>query len=106
ILKNNVTAPFDQGAVITVTHPGGKVLLDGIIVKAIDEAFLPLPVNQDVVLFLKFIPETRAYELTNDTGSFELDGSTLQPLTKDHFPPGVLQNGIRFLQTVRSISAQ
>jgi hypothetical protein len=92
---------------IIVTRPGGKVLLNGVIVKALDMRFEPLPINTyEVVLFLQYIPETGAYKTTQDTGSFELDGLLLRPLTKSNFPPGVLQNKDSFLQTVRDISNQ
>jgi hypothetical protein len=105
ILKNNVTAPIDTGATITVTRPGGTVLLDGIIVEAEDRSCEPLPFNNhDVVLFLRFIPETGAYKSTQDTGSFEIDGSVLRPLTGVAFPPGVIRDKDSFLQTVRAIS--
>ena len=104
VLKNNRIATIDTGATIIVTRPGGKVLLDGIIVEAIDMCFEPLPTNNhDVVLFLKYIPETGAYKATQDTGIFELGDSTLRPLTKSDFPPGVLRDKDSFLQTVRAI---
>lgn len=104
-LKRNKIAPFDVGTTIIVTRPGGKVLIDGVIVKAIDMCFESLPVNaNEVVLFLQYIPETGAYKTTQDTGSFELDGSLLRPLTKSAYPPGVLQDKDSFLQTVRAAS--
>lgn len=53
VLKNNSDALIDTGATIIVTRPGGRVLVDGIIVEAEDMAFEPLPINSnDVVLFL------------------------------------------------------
>lgn len=107
VLKNNVTAPIDTGAMITVTRPGGRVVLDGVIVEAEDRAFEPLPINSnDVVLFLKYIPETGAYKATIDTGCFELDGSVLKPLTGSNIPPGVLSSKDSFLQTMRAILKQ
>lgn len=104
-LKDNVTTPIHTGATITVTRPGGRVLLDGVIVEAEDKAFEPLPINNhEVVLFLQYIPETGAYKSTQATGSFELDGAILRPLTKANLPPGVLRGKDSFLRTVRSIS--
>lgn len=105
VLKSDVTASLEAGARITVTRPGGKVLLDGIIVRAKDDSFAPLPVNNhEVVLFLKRIPETGAYRAARDTGTFELDGSILRALTGCAFPPGVLRDGNSFLQTARAVS--
>lgn len=107
VLKNNATTPIDAGATITVTRPGGIVLLDGMIVEAEDMAFQPLSINDhDVILFLRFVPETGAYKATRHNGSFELDGSILRPLTKYEFPPGVLRDKDSFLKTARSISKQ
>jgi len=105
VLKSNPSAPIHRGTTLTVTRPGGKVLLNGIIVKARDDAFAPLPLNNhDVVLFLKFIPETGAYRATRATGTFELDGQILRPLTEVGFPPGVLRDADSFLQTARIVS--
>ncbi len=107
VLKNNAITPIEMGSTITVTRPGGKVLVNGIIVKATDKSSEALSSNgNDVVLFLQFIPETGAYRATQDTGSFELDDSSLRPLTKSQFPPGVLQNKDSFIQTIRAVSNQ
>ena len=101
VLKDNVTAPL--GASITVTYPGGKVLLDGIIVKCRDHYFEPLPLNREVVLFLQSVKETGAYKPTRYFGSFELDGAIFRALSEQELPPGVLR-GESFLQTVRAVS--
>jgi hypothetical protein len=107
VFKNNAASPLNANATITVTRPGGKVLLDGVVVKARDDAYAPLPLNNhDVILFLKFIPETVAYKATRDTGSFELDGPTLRPLTGSDFPPGVLSGKDAFLQTIQTVSSK
>lgn len=103
VLKDNATAPI--GAAITVTYPGGKVLLDGIIVKVRDHYFEPLPMNREVVLFLQSVTETGAYKPTAYSGSFELDGVKLRALTEQELPPGVLR-AESFLQTLRAVSNQ
>lgn len=101
VLKDNVAAPL--GAAITVTYPGGKVLLDGVIVKARDHLFEPLPLNREVVLFLQSVKGTGSYKPIRYSGCFELDGVTLKALTGKELPPGVL-HGESFLQTVRAVS--
>jgi hypothetical protein len=107
ILKDNAAALLSLDTTITVTYPGGKVVLSGIVVNAFDDSYKPLPMNgSDVVLFLQLIPETAAYKVTRDTGGYELDGSTLRPLTGAQFPPGVLQNGNSLLQTLRAVSKE
>lgn len=80
------------------------MLLQGVVVNAIDDSFEPLPINHDVILFLRFIPETGAYQATSPFGSFELDGSSVQPLTGAHLPPGVLAGRDPFLKTLSSLS--
>ena len=107
ILKNNATAPISRDTSIMVTHPGGKVVLSGIVVKAFDDSYKPLPMNgHDVVLFLRLIPETGAYKVTRDRGGYELDGPSLRPLTRAQFPPGVLQDGKSSLQRLRDVSKE
>ena len=104
VFRDNATSPLATGSNIVVTRPGGKIVVDGIIVEVRDEHFLPLPVDSsDVILFLHYIPETGAYQATRDTGSFQLDGEILRPLTALRFPPGVLRDSNSFLQTVRAI---
>ncbi|MFP5261797.1 MAG: hypothetical protein ACLGJB_07815 [Blastocatellia bacterium] len=105
VLKNNAAAPIDTDATISVTRPGGRVLLDGIIVEAEDRAFEPLPMNNhEIILFLRYIRETGAYKATRATGSFELEGLNLRPLSKASLPTGVLRGKESFLQTLRTIS--
>lgn len=104
VFKDNPISPLANGVNITLTRPGGKIVVDGVIMQATDHHFLPLPVNtKEVFLFLKYIPQTGAYQATRDTGSFQLDDETLRPLTEAHFPPGVVWNRNSFLQTVRGM---
>jgi hypothetical protein len=105
VLKNNPTSQLTISTTITVTRPGGKVLLNDVIVRAIEETYKPLPLNgHEVVLFLKFIPETGAYKTTKATSSFELVEDTVKPLSGKKVPPGVLQGRHSFLHTVRAVS--
>ena len=104
ILKDNAAAPLELGKPIVVTRPGGKIVMNEIVVKASDEVFQPLPLNHDVLLFLKFIPETGAYKAAQPEGSFELNGSSIRPLTGVHLPFEIAQDGRSFLQTARTVS--
>lgn len=104
VFKDNAASSLATGRNISVTRPGGKIVVDGIIMRVTDHHFLPLPVNdKEVVLFLKYIPETGDYQATRDNGSFQLDGEVLSPLTEAPFPPGVLGDSNSFLHTVRGI---
>jgi len=105
VLKNRNKTRLDSGMTLTVTGPGGKVSVGGIIIKAVDHSFGLLPTNShDLVLFLVSVPETGAFRATGPAGSFELDGSTLRPLTGVGFPPGVLGDAHSFLQTARAVA--
>jgi hypothetical protein len=105
VMKNNPISQVNTGTALTVTRPGGKVLLDDVIVRAIDESYKPLPLNgHEVVLFLKYIPETGAYKTTKATGSFELVDDKATPLSSKKLPPGVLQSRNSLLHTVRAVS--
>lgn len=107
VLKNNAAASLASGGVITVTWPGGKVLLDGIIVTAIDRNLLPLPTNgHDIVLYLQFLPQTGAYYAVRHDAAYELVGSSIQPLTHASLPPGVVQGRDSFLRTARTVSTK
>ncbi|MGA9767660.1 MAG: hypothetical protein WBV94_01365 [Blastocatellia bacterium] len=105
IFKDNAADPIDTDKPIVVTRPGGKIAGDGFVVKADDEKFLPLLLNHEVLLFLTFIPETRAYKAADPRGSFELNGSSIRPLSEMHLPFEVSQDGSSFLQTARIVSS-
>lgn len=81
VLKNNRAAPVDAGGLVTVTKPGGSVIIDSTLVVTLDEAVLPLPRGKsEVLLFLKYIPETGSYESVPGFASFELNTATMKPL--------------------------
>jgi hypothetical protein len=106
VIKSNV-AGLGSGTVITVTRPGGKVLLEGVIVTASIDTLLPFSINEgDMVLFLRFIPETGAYEAAKDHGSFELRNDSVRTLSGHSLPTGVIQDRDSFLATVHTVSAR
>lgn len=97
IHKNNANAPVREHGVITVSRPGGKVIIDGRIVTGLNEAYLPLPVSgADVLLFLRYVPESGGYVQTRDTGAFALSGELARPLTEVPTPSGI-PSGVREL---------
>jgi hypothetical protein len=75
-------------------------------VEAIDASYAPLPLDNNIILFLKFIPETGAYRITEATGSFDLENSSFRPLTERAFPPGVIRDKDSFLQTLRVVTKE
>jgi hypothetical protein len=106
VFQNNLTAPIDRGTTITFTSLGGKIVLDDVIMKAGGNGQVLYPIsNQDILLFLKFIPETGSYKLTRDTGSFELNGASVRPFAGLFpLPPGVFKNEASFLKVISAVS--
>jgi len=76
-----------------------------VIIKAGGNAVALLPVNaQDVLLFLKFVPETEGYQLANN-GAFELNGFSARPLGGYfHFDPAFFKDESSFLKTIKEVS--
>lgn len=108
VLRDNSPKSLSIGTTITVTCLGGKIVVDDVILKASGNGNALLPVNaEDVLLFLKFIPETGAYKLTQANAAFELTGTSVRPLT-DLVPlaPDVFKDETSFLKAVKAISAQ
>jgi hypothetical protein len=80
VLKTKVATIHPQ-KVITVTRPGGKILLEGVIVNAVDRNFKPLAIGASVLLFLKYLPATDSYQAVNNKSSFELLNNKVKPLS-------------------------
>jgi hypothetical protein len=106
VFKNNATAPIETGKTITFTSLGGKILVDNVILKAGGNGDPPLPINaQEILLFMKFIPETGGYKLTRNTGRFVLNGTSIHPLAGLFpLPSGVFENQAAFLKMIRAVS--
>ena len=106
VFKNSTRPLLNAGTTITVTSPGGKIVLDDVVVKAGGNGEAAFPVNaQEVLLFLKYIPETEGFRLTRYNGGFELNGKFVRPLA-GIFPitPSFFANQHSFLKTIRAIS--
>jgi hypothetical protein len=104
--KNNPKAPVDTGATVTFTCRGGKIVLDNVILQAGGNGEVLYPINtQDLLLFMRFIPETGSYRLARDDGSFELSGTSVRPFAKV-FPlsADVFKDQVSFLKTIRAVS--
>jgi len=103
VFRDNPLAPIGLGTTITVTRPGGKIIMNGVVIKVVDHHFDPLPVNgNEVVLFLKFVPETASYQAAGDSHSFELLDSSVRALNEDDVPAGVLERPEALLKAIRA----
>jgi hypothetical protein len=106
VFKNNLIAPIERGQAITFTSLGGKIVMDEVVMKAGGDGEVLYPVNaQDILLFLKFIPETGSYKLTRGNGSFEINETSVRPFT-GLFPlsQGIFKDTASFLKMIKAVS--
>jgi hypothetical protein len=71
VLKGKDASLQPQSSIV-VTRPGGRILLQGRVVSAVDRVFHPFSIGGRYLLFLKFLPSTGAYHAVSDQGSFRL----------------------------------
>jgi len=81
VLKDNPFTQVAPSSVIIVSRPGGKVMIDGYTVSAVDESLKPLSKGGRYPLFLKYIPATGAYIASDSQESFELKDERVIALT-------------------------
>lgn len=82
VLKDNGKAPIGPQASLTLTRPGGKILLNGRTVTVVDKSFGPMMAGRRYLLFVKYIAETGTYQSTSANAGFELIDNTAMPLTE------------------------
>jgi hypothetical protein len=107
ILKNNLSDSIQSSDTITVTRPGGSISLNGQIYRVKDKSFRNLQPGKTYLLFLDFIPKTKAYKAMNSEGSFLIGENAVSRLT-DESMPYTLENekdGAAFINQVRAASA-
>ena len=103
VLKNNSRSLLQQEAEITITRPGGAVLIDNKRVIALDDSFQPLRQGKQYLLFLRYLPETESFAPIKTGESYEVNRNTLQLL--EHRPEGVISakhNTISFVNEVKT----
>jgi len=107
ILKNNPGAAIQSSDTIIVTRPGGSVSLKGQIYRVKDKSFRNLQPGKTYLLFLNFIPNTKAYKAINSEGSFLIGENAVSRLTDEEIPY-TLENekdSAAFINQVRAASA-
>jgi hypothetical protein len=85
--KNNVAAGIQDGSKVTITRPGGTILLNARRVQVTDSSFETFKVNRHYLLFLKYIPLTGAYMALNSKAAFEIQNEKVVKLTKEPLIP-------------------
>jgi len=81
VLKDNAGLAIQSATPITVTARGGKILLNGRVIQAIDRSLGPFEIGGRYLLFLQFIPETGAFAVSDVETSFQIRDSKTLPLT-------------------------
>ena len=80
VLKNNTLV--QPHSVITVTRPGGKILLEGRVISARDRSFKSLRAGGHYLLFLRYLPTTDSYQAVDNKSGFELVDNKVKALTE------------------------
>lgn len=80
VIKNNTPRVIDQESDVSITRPGGAVLINNKRITAIDESFLPLRKGKRYLLFLRYLPETESFESIESGESYEVNKSDLRLL--------------------------
>lgn len=91
ILKDNSVAQIQPHNAITITRSGGVVKLNGHIIRAKDYRSEPLEVGGRYLVFLRFIPDTGAYQSLNNNlfeDSFQLSDDQITQVSEKPLPFG------------------
>ena len=80
--KDGRTGTLKPETTITVTRPGGKVLLFGKIASFTSSAFNPLQPGRRYLLFLSYLPATGAYRAVNANSSFDITDTRVESLNE------------------------
>jgi hypothetical protein len=82
-LKDGRTGTLKPDSTITVTMPGGKVLLFGEIASFTSTAFSPLQPGRRYLLFLNYLPSTGAYHAVDANSSFDITDTRVVSLNEN-----------------------
>jgi hypothetical protein len=106
VLKNNKLAPIHLNSEITVTRPGGTILLNGRKVRALDESIPPLTAGEKYLLLLHHVHATEAYATNGSGETFQLGDNKIRSLQADslnrvseEYTPTSLINEVRSFAT-------
>lgn len=75
ILKNNSFSPIQINNIIEVSRPGGKINLNGRLIRFIAAGFTPLENNRNYLLFLKYVPEAKGYRPIAPSKDYLINGN-------------------------------
>jgi len=81
-IKDGRAGTLKPETTITVTSPGGKVLLFGKIARISLSAFKPLEPGRRYLLFLSYLPSTGAYQTVDANSSFDITDTRVENLNE------------------------
>jgi len=87
ILKDANPGALKRDEIITVTRPGGKVLLYGRIAWIFNTAYESLMPGRHYLLFLRYIPATGAYQAVDHASSFDITEARVRTLSSAALRP-------------------
>lgn len=82
VLKDSGSGTLKPETIITVTHPGGKVLLFGRTATFTELAFKPMLPSHRYLLFLKYLPITDSYKAVSHEATFDITDATVESLSE------------------------
>lgn len=92
-----------QGSEITILRPGGEVRSNGHRISISLSTDIPLKVGHKYLLYLKYLPDSRSYDLVG-FGGFDISSLAVVPLKPSEFQPSpnLMSNEPSFLQALHS----
>jgi hypothetical protein len=83
VLKNTGNQVIQEYSEITITRPGGVIVVNGRKVRALDETIPLLRLGKSYIFFLNSIPQTGAYQAVEGGVSYSVKGKRLQKFSQD-----------------------
>jgi hypothetical protein len=93
VLKSPDPGQILPGAGKEVTRPGGSVLLNGRIIRAVDQSFEPLRLGEQYLLFLGGVQRTGAFKPFRRGTDFKISGEKFAPLGGSSTTPELQKGG-------------
>lgn len=108
VIKNDLISPIEVGSSVVTTRDGGAVEINQRVLRAKQADFDPPVVGNRYLLFLRFIPKTKAY-LMYGNGSFELQSNAmlaLGPAARQELKQRATQDPLIFLNELRAFDTR
>lgn len=87
VIRSKTTLNLQTASNITVTWPGGAILLNNRRIRVTDNSFGILKVGKQYVVFLSYLTASDDYTPLNSRATFEFHADSLKKLTKESLIP-------------------